>query len=68
MATDERKNILKTIDASLLEALMVSTGIFFSVKYSSKNYRFLDIFKTKLTKRNKNFEPNLLTLSSFNYS
>ena len=29
-----------------------------------KNYRFLGIYKIKLDKRHKNFEPNLLSRSS----
>ena len=39
----------------------------FFYKYSLKNYRVLDICKTKLTEGNRNFEPNLLSFSLLNH-
>ena len=56
IATDERREILK-IAVSPFSWKFPPT----KTKYSSKNYRFLNIFKTKTTKRNKNFEHNLLS-------
>ena len=37
------------------------------IKYSLKNYRVLDIYKTKLIERKKNFEPTLLSFSLLNH-
>ena len=51
-----------------IKDLMIFTWIFFFyLQYSLKNYRVLDIYRTKLIESNKNFGPNRLSFSLLNH-
>ena len=62
----EKKDIMKIVDASVFSerSFRVSIWTYFFYKIFFENYRFVDIFKTKPTKRNENFDYFLYSIIS----